>query len=553
MKFNPRKTFLYLLATNLLFSASNADELETTYYQNLGFKNVIFYACIGGASHYNWVLSILDELGSRGHNVSFLTSESVVKFAKPFQHVDAVALVPDIKYDAKVVGNSAAVRKDNRSKFFATVLKFVYSNYEEAYLALQKHFIENKVDLALCDHFADACIDAAVSVGIPFSITAVMPMTKDGMAPYINDIMATTNRGTSEHQTLMERFNLKYIQPLMFFRHAAPFLNDLIKRKRALGIDARMEDPSYTWRDALKLCNNAFGFIPARPLGPLTELVGPIIPKQHKPLSEPIKQYLDQHKRVAYVAFGQTATPSTEDATMILSALLESLDRNYIDGILWATVNDAEIFPPSINTSSGTVYNTELMLNAQDPHVRMVSWAPQMAVLLHPSVGLFVSHGGMGSFHESVYAGKRMLMFPFFGDQPRNAELIEENKLGVVFRERLSSVEMAEAIHRLLEDKDGQVEDSMKRAQAHTQIASKNSVARAADLVEEVLYTLKDGLIEHRITADRRMSFIKANNIDLYALLALVLACVLSIFGFATFKLFIFGKSYFQKTKVKTQ
>jgi anthocyanidin 3-O-glucosyltransferase len=50
--------------------------------------------------------------------------------------------------------------------------------------------------------------------------------------------------------------------------------------------------------------------------------------------------------------------------------------------------------------------------------VLVVPWAPQLAVLAHPAVHLFVTHGGLTSMHEGLVAGKPLLVTPFFADQP---------------------------------------------------------------------------------------------------------------------------------------
>lgn len=36
-------------------------------------KNVLFSCLVGGSSHVHWVLSILNELESRGHNTTYIT------------------------------------------------------------------------------------------------------------------------------------------------------------------------------------------------------------------------------------------------------------------------------------------------------------------------------------------------------------------------------------------------------------------------------------------------------------------------------------------------
>jgi hypothetical protein len=73
-----------LLKNKLLFSASicllfnfspvasedNLISLTETYFEP---KNIGFFCALGGSSHTSWVLTILDELAERGHNVTFLT------------------------------------------------------------------------------------------------------------------------------------------------------------------------------------------------------------------------------------------------------------------------------------------------------------------------------------------------------------------------------------------------------------------------------------------------------------------------------------------------
>lgn len=67
---------LSLISCSLLLSIANAQTLEPTYSID-SHKNVAFFAVFGGSSHINWVLNIMDELGSRGHNATFITSVSL--------------------------------------------------------------------------------------------------------------------------------------------------------------------------------------------------------------------------------------------------------------------------------------------------------------------------------------------------------------------------------------------------------------------------------------------------------------------------------------------
>lgn len=80
MKFSTKKSALPLLVATL-FVGSNALEMQPSFREG-DLKNIAFTALIGGSSHHNWVLSTIDELGDRGHNVSYLTSVSMIYIYK---------------------------------------------------------------------------------------------------------------------------------------------------------------------------------------------------------------------------------------------------------------------------------------------------------------------------------------------------------------------------------------------------------------------------------------------------------------------------------------
>lgn len=68
--------------------------------------------------------------------------------------------------------------------------------------------------------------------------------------------------------------------------------------------------------------------------------------------------------------------------------------------------------------------------------------------------------------------------------------------------------------------------------------------------MEEVAYTRQGRKLPFREPADRRMSYIKAHNLDLYAALILILAVTFSSDIFVSLKVY---KQYFRKSSVNKQ
>ncbi|KAJ8680730.1 hypothetical protein QAD02_016517 [Eretmocerus hayati] len=76
-------------------------------------------------------------------------------------------------------------------------------------------------------------------------------------------------------------------------------------------------------------------------------------------------------------------------------------------------------------------------------NVMTQSWFSQLQVLKHKKVRAFVTHGGLMSTQESIYAGVPLVGIPLFGDQHLNVKLQVRRKIAV-------SVQLSDITERTL-------------------------------------------------------------------------------------------------------
>lgn len=129
--------------------------------------------------------------------------------------------------------------------------------------------------------------------------------------------------------------------------------------------------------------------------------------------------WLDSKKpgSVLYVCFGSQAELTASQLNELGSGLMSS--RHHF---IWVVRKDSpEIWLESGDSSEN--YKKRLIIRG---------WAPQVRILNHESVGGFLTHCGWNSVLECVSAGKPMVTWPVFADQPFNETLVvNELKIGV--------------------------------------------------------------------------------------------------------------------------
>ncbi|ORX60255.1 UDP-Glycosyltransferase/glycogen phosphorylase [Hesseltinella vesiculosa] len=518
------KLGLFIVAYAYAACLSLALELTETYQSP---RSILFAATVGGSSHANWVLDIMNQLHARGHRIAFATNDDHVRFGH-------MANIKTISMGPSTIPKDSLIHQDNAhldpQHVMGTLIGQIIDAYPNEYTSLVRIMQEEKADLAICDHFVDPCMEAAQQLGLPFIVTSTLAIAPgnahlrskvDASASYVSSGIGLY--GVHNGQIgFWDRVYYNYLfMPKFIWSHLSTLMR-MANVKESVGLVPAM-DMMASWQHSLKMVNTAFGLENARPLGPLVEFLGPILPRNYAPLTDDMLSFLDAHARVVYVAFGQKAIPSMDDRQLLWTALLSLLDTHTFDGLVWVDGHFDQLPSDFQVTTSNRTYTTHDLKT--HPHISLSKWAPQVAILLHRSTSLFLTHGGAGSLHEALYAMVPMAVFPFVGDQMGLARNIEAQGLGV-FLDRSRPEMIMEKLQLPL--KNSSIQKRVQQYGASVQIHAKHAVTRGADLVEEVLCTWdpERRLLPHRHQASFDLPWIVTYNVDVYLFFSTSLAVV---------------------------
>jgi UDP:flavonoid glycosyltransferase YjiC (YdhE family) len=266
--------------------------------------------------------------------------------------------------------------------------------------------------------------------------------------------------------------------------------------------------------------------------------------KEYPPLTPELSDFINRHKRVLYIAFGGRFYTTAESNSKILQSIIEVINKKMVDGVVWALAQTSKNdFPFTLSLSDGLRVHTASILNNEHPHIHITGFAPQFAVLNHTNTKLFLSHGGAGSTHESLFTGTPMLVLPIGGDQMGNAQKLQTAGIALTLNKfNLEVDDIVNKINILLNDED--IKNNVERMKFLAKISSKRKY-KAADLIEYISYRsdLNKGSnqeLNEFIPANTKMGFIRGNNYDVYGvILGLVLGIIVGILRII-FKLFRF-------------
>ncbi|KAE8678277.1 Anthocyanidin 5,3-O-glucosyltransferase [Hibiscus syriacus] len=182
-------------------------------------------------------------------------------------------------------------------------------------------------------------------------------------------------------------------------------------------------------------------------------------------------------KSVVFLCFGSLGLFSVQQLKEIAVGLERSGQR-----FLWVVRN-----PPSENLSVAIKEQAEPDLEAllpmgfldrtRDMGKVVKSWAPQVTMLNHESIGGFVTHCGWNSVLESVCSGVPMVAWPLYAEQRFNRVLlVQEMKIALPMVESetgfVDSSEVEKGVRELMESEQGKLIRERTIAMEHDAMAA---------------------------------------------------------------------------------
>ncbi|KAF8094078.1 hypothetical protein N665_0370s0013 [Sinapis alba] len=176
---------------------------------------------------------------------------------------------------------------------------------------------------------------------------------------------------------------------------------------------------------ALKFFSDGNGTPPLYAVGPILDLKTDSGDEKRRE----ILRWLDEQppRSVLFLCFGSMGGFSEEQAREMAVAIERSGHR-----FLWSLRRAAPAEKIMTGSPPGEFTNLdevlpEGFLDRTDKIGKIITWAPQVAVLGHPAVGGFVTHCGWNSILESLWFGVPMAAWPIYAEQQFNAfRMVEE-------------------------------------------------------------------------------------------------------------------------------
>ncbi|KAF8404622.1 hypothetical protein HHK36_009510 [Tetracentron sinense] len=152
---------------------------------------------------------------------------------------------------------------------------------------------------------------------------------------------------------------------------------------------------------------------------------------------------LKEPNSVVYVNFGSITVMTHQQMIEFAWGLANSKQS-----FLW-------IIRPDLVVGDAAILPSEFVTETKDRGM-LASWCPQEQVLMHTSIGGFLTHCGWNSTLESICGGVPMICWPFFGEQQTNCRYAcKKWGIGMEIDNNVKREEVETLVRELMEGEEG--------------------------------------------------------------------------------------------------
>ncbi|XP_017075309.2 UDP-glucosyltransferase 2 [Drosophila eugracilis] len=382
-----------------------------------------------GFSHFKVVMPILNELANRGHDITVISYVKNPQASAFPNYEELLISAPDEDQSSTTI-NLVPLTENTPTRSLGVLIREYIALHDEGQETCEHLFASGHIervierhqrkpyDLLLTEYFNSDCqLVLAKLLNLPIiglSTCALMPYYYDRIdlpdtPAFIQSEFVGFAGQLNWHERLLNFVQAKLLK-FLYKYHSNRADNKLIQKY--IGVEIDVEEVART-QTAFIFGNQHYSLMGSRPQSlQFVEIGGVHITKKaEKELPDSISAFLNQSQEgVIFISWGSMVRASSIDEDK-LAAILEVLHQQPLR-IIWKW--EAEETP-----------------KADSNKFLFVKWAPQLALLCHPKVKLFWSHGGLLGTTESVHCGKPLLITPIYGDQFLNAFSVQNRGMGL--------------------------------------------------------------------------------------------------------------------------
>ncbi|GMT15782.1 hypothetical protein PFISCL1PPCAC_7079, partial [Pristionchus fissidentatus] len=522
--------------------------LATFLLSEVSTYKILVYSPKFGHSHVNFLGNIADILVDAGHNVTALLPiiDTECRDGTEKAHKIYVEAAEETKELISVIKSQRAdfFSVDNFNPMLTLVMRNVFADQFVTQckavlddVELLKRLQAEKFDVMIVENF-DMCGPAYSHLVKPKSLittSASIPfaqMYKEFGIPISLSYNPSSYTFQMDVTSLWSRLKNLYAEWLLhgFFHPCRWTIEELFRERFGPdfpSLDEISSNAAYTLLNSEPLIDFAV------PTLNRVVNIGGIGAREPKPIGKEWDAVLSLRSKTILLSFGSVAK-SVYMANDIKESILKTIARFPDITFIWKYEQPEDDFGKAATRSHSNLHLT--------------SWMPQNDLLADQRITVFITHGGMGSTQETAYRGKPGIFIPLFGDQPRNAGMMQFNGFGKVLDKfDLVNPDKFEAVIKEVINNDSY----RKNAERVSSMLAKKPFTSKELLVKTVEFAAEYGPSRALRPQSFDMGYVAYHNLDIAVLL--IAFSLFNLWLTKKFFCFVFSRCLGKKTEKKNK